>query len=447
MEKESSYQIRNSVFISHATPADNEFTKWLSLKLIALGYNVWCDILYLEKGVDFWKRIENEIRNNTCKFLVVLSEISNERPGVLNEITVAEKVKKELKDDGYIIPLLIDEKLTHDKINIQLSRLNTIDFTKSWIAGLRDLDNSLKDNNVPKNENNHNASYEIYKNIILPDRTAIIKDEEYNSNWFSISTLPPFLYFHNISNANYDYLKLNFQYPYFIYKNLLCTFSEDIGYIFSNSELFESNSVIKIPTIEILNGEYNTDFAKNYECKKFMIRLLNTGLKNFMISKKLRQYYLSGKKTGFWFEKDQLVKDKINGELFVGKIKENNWHFGISCLIKLVPYPVLILSSHIFFTEDGKKLLISKPRQMKLRRKQGSNWWNNKWNDKLLNFTKYLITDDNKINIPVGKNENVIISPSCINFISYFSYNNPNNNTNEEITYEDFDDEEEGIST
>jgi len=43
--------MRNKIFISHATPDDNDFTKWLALKLIGLGYVVWCDILFLDKGV------------------------------------------------------------------------------------------------------------------------------------------------------------------------------------------------------------------------------------------------------------------------------------------------------------------------------------------------------------------------------------------------------------
>jgi hypothetical protein len=46
--------MRKTIFISHATPDDNDFTKWLALKLIGLGYDIWCDILFLDKGVDFW---------------------------------------------------------------------------------------------------------------------------------------------------------------------------------------------------------------------------------------------------------------------------------------------------------------------------------------------------------------------------------------------------------
>ncbi|HMC86552.1 MAG TPA: toll/interleukin-1 receptor domain-containing protein [Chitinophagaceae bacterium] len=99
---------RDVVIISHATPKDNDYTKWLALKLTGLGYHVWCDILELQKGTDFWRDIENVLRQNTCKFLIVLSNISNQSQGVLNEIATAIKVKKQLKDDSFVIPLVIE---------------------------------------------------------------------------------------------------------------------------------------------------------------------------------------------------------------------------------------------------------------------------------------------------------------------------------------------------
>jgi hypothetical protein len=175
---------RNKIFISHATPADDDFTKWLALKLIGLGYDVWCDILFLDKGVDFWKDIEHEIRENTCRFLVVLSNISNQSMGVLNEIAVAGKVKKELDDNGFIIPLMIDGNFSYDKINIELNRLNAIGFTQSWIKGLRELLTSFDDNKIPKTSEDLALSNELYNKIFLHDRIVITKNEPYDSNWF-----------------------------------------------------------------------------------------------------------------------------------------------------------------------------------------------------------------------------------------------------------------------
>ena len=444
--KQDNLQKKNSIFISHATPSDNEFTKWLSLKLISFGYTVWCDILFLDKGVDFWKNIENEIRTKTCRFLVVLSEISNKSEGVLKEISVAEKVKKELNDDGFIIPLLIDDKLSYDDINIHLNRLNAIDFKNSWASGLHELTASFTRNNIPKSIDNYNASSEIYNNIFSKDKNIIIKDETYNSSWFPILSLPEYLYFHSIDINNFSHVKENIPFSFFEYKNHVCTFSEDIGSIFPNLELFEKSKKIAVPTSKILNRSYDTDFARNFECKKFMIRLLNNGFKRMMTNKNLRAYHLSNFKTGYWFEINQLEKNKFNKTLFVGKTKNYNWHFCISGLIKLIPFPILVLTSHIIFTEDGKNIIKSKPKQHKLRRKKGSTWYNNNWNDKLENFAKYLICDDDKIVIPVGAKENIIVLSSSIKFTGRVSYINPNN-IHEEDTYistNEYIDDDEG---
>lgn len=42
----------NMLFVSCIMPDDNDFTKWLSLKLIRLEYDVWCDVLLLDKAAD-----------------------------------------------------------------------------------------------------------------------------------------------------------------------------------------------------------------------------------------------------------------------------------------------------------------------------------------------------------------------------------------------------------
>ena len=120
---------RTAIFISHATPDDNKFTAWLSAKLMALGYTVWCDLFNLPKGCVFWDQIETQIRDHSCVFIPVLSTISNRRDGVLKEIAVAEKTQKKLVDDTFICPLRIDQNLSYDDINVSLVRSNIIDFS------------------------------------------------------------------------------------------------------------------------------------------------------------------------------------------------------------------------------------------------------------------------------------------------------------------------------
>lgn len=135
--------MRNKIFISHATPDDDDFTRWLSPKLIGLGYEVWCDILFLDEGVDFWSNIEKEILENICKFLIGSSTAGNQREGVLKELAAA-KVKKQLQDDTFIIALAIDETLSYDDINIEIVRLNAVDLKKILGEGLAGLIGRLR---------------------------------------------------------------------------------------------------------------------------------------------------------------------------------------------------------------------------------------------------------------------------------------------------------------
>ncbi len=426
--------MRNKIFISHATPDDNDFTKWLALKLISLGYEVWCDILELNKGVDFWQTIEKEIRENAVKFLVVLSKISNERQGVLNEVTTALKTKKALNDETFVIPLTIDSKLAYDDINIELIRLNAIDFKKSWATGLQDLLVFLEKEEVYKNSPNPERSNTLYQQIFLQNHTIIEKEENYTSNWFPILEFPAELRFHlfkNLMPEEFDVRKLTF--PAITYKDYLCTFAYEYDFMhhLPKTETYNSRNTIRIGTSEILNGSYESDFISNAEAKRLIIQLTNKAIELRLPNLGLNIYEMSNKQ-GYWFTKDQLDKNKYNKTLLVGKQKDKNWHFGISASTKMYPENVLVVSSHIYFTEDGTKLLGSKNVQHSARSKQGKGWYNTDWKEKMLAFVKYLSSNEDTFYLEGGSEEKIIIDSSPILFNSKVSYNIPEKNTLEE---------------
>ncbi|RIV51352.1 TIR domain-containing protein [Flagellimonas taeanensis] len=434
--------MRNKIFISHATPDDNDFTKWLALKLIGLGYEVWCDILFLDKGADFWSNIEKEIRENTCKFLIVSSSYSNQREGVLKELAVAAKVKKQLRDKTFIIPLAIDENLSYDDINIDIVRLNAIDFKKSWANGLRDLLETLEKQSIPKYSPDPTRSNKLYQQIFLFDKGVIEKEEVYDSNWFSITSFPNELRFHNFDwrlPKRFDVRDLPF--PAIRFKNYLCTFAWEYDFMeqLPKTAAYSGSDSIRIPTQDVLFGNYDTDFIRNFECQRLIVQLTNKAFELQMLQNKgLREYEMSNK-LAFWFEKGKLEKDKINGTLMVGKQKEKNWHFGISGATKLYPFPVLMVSSHIFFTKDGKSLIESKSIQHSSRRRQGKNWWNDTWRSKLLSFANYLSEGNDTFYLEVGSEEKILISNQPLQFKGKFSYIIPENGTmQEEADLENF---------
>ena len=56
---------RTAIFISHATPEDNAFVRWLGAKLSALGYEVWADLFALRGGSDWARLLEDALRNKS----------------------------------------------------------------------------------------------------------------------------------------------------------------------------------------------------------------------------------------------------------------------------------------------------------------------------------------------------------------------------------------------
>ena len=422
--------MRNKIFISHATPDDDDFTRWLSLKLIGLGYVVWCDILFLDKGVDLWSNIEKEIRENTCKFLIVSSTLGNQREGVLKELAVATKVKKQLKDDSFIIPLAIDETLSYDDINIEIVRLNAIDFKKSWAKGLQDLLEAFEKHNVPKNPPDPSKSNLLYQQIFLHDKGVIEKEETYDSNWFPITSFPQELRFHKYEwrlPKNFDVRTLTF--PAIRFKQYLCTFAWEYDFMHQlpKTETYDSNESICIPTADILSGEYDSDFIRNYECKRLIVQLINKGFELQMKQKEVRKYEMSNK-IAYWIEKGKIDKDKFEKVQLVGKQKDKNWHFTISGAGKLYPVHVIMISSHIFFTTNGTDLIESKNIQHSSRRRQGKNWWNDKWREKLLAFVKYISDDELSFHLEMGSEEKIIVSNEPMRFCGKRSYVNPSEN-------------------
>ena len=63
--------MKDTIFISHATPDDNIFAAWLATKLELCGYKVWVDLNNLNPSVDFWETIDKTIREDAIKFIFV----------------------------------------------------------------------------------------------------------------------------------------------------------------------------------------------------------------------------------------------------------------------------------------------------------------------------------------------------------------------------------------
>lgn len=87
---------REALFISHANPEDNAFTRWLGAKLTAMGYEVWADVMHLHGGADWARDLEEALRKRAIKMLLVCTPAALEKQGVRNEIEIAAQLGAEL---------------------------------------------------------------------------------------------------------------------------------------------------------------------------------------------------------------------------------------------------------------------------------------------------------------------------------------------------------------
>lgn len=178
--------VRTSVFVSKATPGDDEFVLWLAPKLEAAGYKVFADILTLEPG-DRWRSvITSTLQQDAIKMLLCCRDSTLAAVGVLEEIEIAADLAKQLKDQRFIIPL----RLEPYKKLFGIAGLQYIDFVRGWADGLEKLLGALNRQKVPCDAEHATISpnWELYRR-----RGAIAlksEPERLTSNWLRIAETP-----------------------------------------------------------------------------------------------------------------------------------------------------------------------------------------------------------------------------------------------------------------
>ncbi len=143
--------VRAVVFISKATPGDDEFVVWLAPRLEEAGYTVFSDILNLEPGDRWRKVITNTLQSRAIKLLLCCRDTTLAKDNVQEEIGIALDLVKELPDPKFIIPLRLEP---YKKV-LGIGEIQYIDFVRGWAEGLDKLLDSLKRNRKSRATSTH----------------------------------------------------------------------------------------------------------------------------------------------------------------------------------------------------------------------------------------------------------------------------------------------------
>jgi hypothetical protein len=437
--------IRDTLFISHATPEDNEFAIWIASRLEMLGYKTWIDKEGLLGGERFWQTIQNVIKNAAIKVLLVYSRNickpeGDLKDGIDKEISYSEGVAKENDLNDFIIPLNIDNSASYNQF-IGSNRLNHVPFSKNWAEGLKQLIKKLEKDNVPKSFSHTESSLsEWYENEYVSNCSIILKQETFYSSWWKIKILPEMFYLYKFYNEQSAVIVLKSNKDILIsrFSNHLISFEESLSFsVDNNGERYDilPEKVFALKIDEVLSGYEAQEFPSRRDAENSLKMLLSKTLQLLFLQKNLNIYRMSNNipayylprmdspnKVHFIYPNTSISKKKnING-IFTNI---GFWHYALSLRTVLSPFVGFSLKSHLIFTADGILPIQDVDKQHSYRRSKGKRLFNKEWLDMQLAFIQRLKSETGIISVKVSQTDCVEMEEWPLIFQSEMGYIEP----------------------
>jgi hypothetical protein len=422
--------LREIVFISKATPGDDEFVLWLAPRLEAAGYQVFADILSLDAGSRWRKHVTGSLQNRAVKMLLCCRDSTLAKDGVLEEIGIAEDVARDLSDPKFIIPL----RLEPFKKVFGIGELQWVDFSKSWADGLNSLLKELAKQNVPRDPARVtiNPNWEIYRR-----RNAVAikpEPEPLTSNWLRVIEMPDHIrYFEPSGAIDHGVLKgirKVFRYPAEPYMRGFFSFAtlDDVEAELSNLGKFKVSAEIAVSDFTANGWEekaLRSREAKNYVQSMFRqawnLRCRERGLAEYQWSSD--SGFHAGAKLVATGQKIPWGRQGAKRSSMLRNVAKGHvWNFGFSALPSLWPFEHFKLKQRVLFsehTENGEGAVIDdKDKQHRLRRKVCKGWRNKQWHGRLMAMLELLSEDLAYIYLPLGAGTHLVLEASPVLFTS-----------------------------
>ena len=185
------------------------------------------------------------------------------------------------------------------------------------------------------------------------------------------------------------------------------------------------------------------------DARAMVVGFLRNGWDVFASSRGLIRHEMSGKDS--WFVPDGLLPDgwtsfvdrdgrtrrrKLVGVRGKRKVRH---HFAVSAKPQLLPFPRLIIRSHVVFREASGILVTDARTAQRYRKALCKSWWNAEWRDRLTAVMSHLSDGRQSFDLPLG-GVSATVSSSAMVFDSPCSYDEhrPAEATDDDI--DDFDD-------
>lgn len=443
--------MKDQIFISHATPEDNDFTIWLASRLEMRGYKVWIDKEGLLGGERFWQTIQNAINSSRKVLLVYSKNIVKDgflKKGIEDEFEYAKSIAASKNDTEFIIPLHIDNSAYN--LVIGLPNINHIPFVDNWAIGLAQLFKKLDKDEVKYDSDIKSTLSDWYKTAYSTDSSIISKKELYCTSWWSVKSMPNKFYMYHFYNKEQatKIRQANINTPLAQLSNIISSFDSNLSFCVNKGgqkyEIIPQHKY-SFSISDILDGFESDKFPTHNDVVKYFKDYLRYLVYEILRKKGYRKTELSNKRYVYYIPKYQKFKSiKIQNKYFTKKsIKRKSlggkyagkgyWHYGISLLPILYPFVGVSVKSHIVFTKDGMNVIDNPSIQHSYRRNKGKNFFNEQWRDLLLALLASLQDDEGKILITVNKSgQTMEMKPWTETFWSNYGYYDPSHSMKEE---------------
>lgn len=405
---------RRVIFISKATPEDDEFVLWLGARLEAAGYQVFADILTLEPG-DRWRKIvTGTLQSKAVKMLLCCRDASLAKNGVQEEIGIAEDLAKELGDPRFIIPL----RLERFKKLFGIGELQYVDFLGGWASGLSKLLDTLDRQGVPRQTGAMaiNPNWEAYRRRLAIEVQN--EPEVLTSNWLPIIELPSQVRYYaptgSLQHGALAHACREFRYPAEVWLRGFFSFAgqSDIEANFGTAGHFKEGSRLDVATF-VAEGA-DSPSATPRQAKNVMSSLFRQAWEGFCRERSLVEYAYS-KQLGFHIGENQVALGKRISWGVAGRQRSSVlrniagnrvWQYGASGHAQFWPLPHFKLKARVLFAElVGRKagaVFDDVARQHRSRRTICKGWRNKQWHGRLMAYLQFLANGADELKLPLA---------------------------------------------
>lgn len=423
------------LFISYATE-DFALAEWLTLKLTAAGYKVWCDRFQLLGGERFPRDIDRAIKNETFRLLAVISKASLEKENPTKERTLALSIARERKID-FLIPIKA-EHLSAIELNWMLSDITYIPFDNGWALGHAQLLKKLDSINVPKSL--IDGSNVAARSVLQEDVTTT-NTETLHTNVIEVLHIPDVIHRFDIrrqvSPADMDVI--NSTWPaYIINDSTYLSFCSPPPELQGKLNIIKAGGAVWRNAYKI-DGIYGLNIVSNLLRQSIKVKCLQKGLK---LQDQGRLVYFPNGLIKYNRIKFTSYEGNKTHVLAVGQRKKlgSKYRYHLAPTFEvhrnLIGKFSILLKIRIMITDIKGEML--PPRQALSRRKHlCKNWWNDQWLKRAV-AVMYYLADGQEVLQFGSEEERVVLSSKFVNYQVEFGIDEgllSNKRTEEEIVF------------